>query len=539
MPSAAGSPQDTDQLTDLVIFVHGTFAGDEEHREHGSRWWQRGSRPWDGLEARLPAGVQLPGPQTRLFHWSGKNLQSERLEASTALLIELLKLEREGRRYHLVGHSHGGSVIFEALVSAETLRTRRRFDSGFWHKLREQHLYGADYPHGRREKYARARLATRDQAEVRSLLQLPGLRSWTTVGTPFLRFRSTRLRFVRRRPIPDLTDANVRTDAYEGPSFFWALVLLVGALLLVFGSLLFFQGLTHRQDASGQVNRALLGPALGAIGGMLACVVGFTLSGLYELVGALWIRQGAERAAFERFATRWLGLWAPTDEAIALLTAVAPRGGKPAVPPVPLRLKVPGRATGLIPSAAAFVPLRSVRFQIYRMFNRVMAPRISARLSKLLTETIQGCDIAGMEIVTVSAWPSPIASPPPGLPAAVADRLEQQARTRTADLGPVSRAALAQALLDGAGIAQTFAAQASPSASNALVHTSYFDDPQVLDLIALHIRRNSAACEDRATCGNPDLSAWLDSLAASVTAHLKPMATGGNQLIAASAEDPL
>ena len=55
----------------------------------------------------------------------------------------LLELEAEGRGYHLIGHSHGGSVI--------------------WHTL------------------CRARLQQKD---------LTCLRSWSTVGTPFLQHRT-------------------------------------------------------------------------------------------------------------------------------------------------------------------------------------------------------------------------------------------------------------------------------------------------------------------------------------------------------------
>ncbi|WP_280892475.1 hypothetical protein [Streptomyces sp. LBL] len=103
-----------EQPDELVILVHGTFAGDKERRDDGDRWWQRGSSTWQALTATLPKGTRLP--PGRLFHWSGANAQSKRLSASMDLLVLLFDLERRGVRYHLVGHSHGGSVIWETLA---------------------------------------------------------------------------------------------------------------------------------------------------------------------------------------------------------------------------------------------------------------------------------------------------------------------------------------------------------------------------------------------------------------------------------------
>jgi len=76
------------------------------------------------------------------FLWSGANLESERYRAGSALFQRLQKLELAGQSYHLIGHSHGGSVIWHALVEAAQQNT-----------------------------------------------PLDGLQSWTSVGTPFLEFK--------------------------------------------------------------------------------------------------------------------------------------------------------------------------------------------------------------------------------------------------------------------------------------------------------------------------------------------------------------
>jgi hypothetical protein len=75
------------------------------------------------------------------FHWDeGPNSELKRRKAGQALLKKLKEYERMGENYHLIGHSHGGSVIHHALLLASN----------------------------RRES-------------------LPHLRIWLTVGTPFIR----------------------------------------------------------------------------------------------------------------------------------------------------------------------------------------------------------------------------------------------------------------------------------------------------------------------------------------------------------------
>ena len=91
---------------------------------------------------RLPQGVRLPRAG-ELFHWSGENSERARSKASLDLYHHLRELESRQQPYHLVGHSHGGSVIWGALRLAT---------------LKRKHL---DH-----------------------------LRSWSTVGTPFLHHRT-------------------------------------------------------------------------------------------------------------------------------------------------------------------------------------------------------------------------------------------------------------------------------------------------------------------------------------------------------------
>ncbi|MGP0062734.1 MAG: HEAT repeat domain-containing protein [Isosphaeraceae bacterium] len=193
------------QPPDAVFLVHGTFAhrGEDVYEPdphdpgRGPAWWQRNGEFVAGLNellegraecwpddvckampwARMSMGSRLEGwtiagmkpmgwlrPRyriggRRLFAWSGLNSESERRGAGRRLFQGLRALERENasriaageepRYYHLIGHSHGGSVIWNALRIAA----------------------------GRKEP-------------------LPHLRSWTTLGTPFPTFRPVRFQWL-------------------------------------------------------------------------------------------------------------------------------------------------------------------------------------------------------------------------------------------------------------------------------------------------------------------------------------------------------
>jgi hypothetical protein len=130
-----------------IITLHGT--NDTQPSDEGEQWWQIGSG-FDRALNKLIKGSQ-DAVEIVPFRWSGKNSESDRRAEGKRLLAWLRKeFESKQRPYHLLAHSHGGSVVREALVQA-TLRNR----------------------------------------------SLEHLRSWTTVGTPFLKFRQSRYLFSR------------------------------------------------------------------------------------------------------------------------------------------------------------------------------------------------------------------------------------------------------------------------------------------------------------------------------------------------------
>src|SRR5689334_1412703 len=53
---SAPAPPEQD---DVVILVHGSFAGDKARTTRGERWWQPESPTWNWLNENLPPGVSL------------------------------------------------------------------------------------------------------------------------------------------------------------------------------------------------------------------------------------------------------------------------------------------------------------------------------------------------------------------------------------------------------------------------------------------------------------------------------------------------
>src|SRR5690242_16366639 len=98
---------------DLVLFIHGTFAALPSNA--GDAWWQSQSRFARALDRQCQP-VASTAEEAEVFHWSGQNTERARRLAAIQLLQRLLELERAGRHYHVVAHSHGGSVLWTALM---------------------------------------------------------------------------------------------------------------------------------------------------------------------------------------------------------------------------------------------------------------------------------------------------------------------------------------------------------------------------------------------------------------------------------------
>jgi hypothetical protein len=134
-----------------IITIHGTFSGGPEK---GDDWWQLDSQFENDLRKFVKPKAVGEKLDVVPYGWSGENTESGRRRAAQGLLEKVTPLEQRKEPYVLIGHSHGGSVIFNALV--EVAPKRRRL----------KHLMG-----------------------------------WIAVGTPFVRFRKGSDFFARLRTV--------------------------------------------------------------------------------------------------------------------------------------------------------------------------------------------------------------------------------------------------------------------------------------------------------------------------------------------------
>jgi len=237
---------------ELVINVHGTFASQPGNA--GGAWWQQGSEFSRLLEQTGKLHVALP------FHWSGRNSEIERRRAARQLRYRIGELESSGVPYHLVGHSHGGNVIWLALKQALP-------DTGLKH-----------------------------------------LRSWTTVAAPFLRFgwKEPELDLF----LPVLVGATLVWAGARFPAaaFIWRKTLQMKPILETF---------------NGRATLAMLGLVLSGVvfAGLFFLSVRLLLQ-LGGLELNRWRALG-DSLDYGALRSRHLAIWSTSDEAIAGLSGAS------------------------------------------------------------------------------------------------------------------------------------------------------------------------------------------------------------------------
>lgn len=266
VPSAVNKEQ--------IITVHGTFAAHAASEGHS--WWQIGE---DGLVQALNARLSDRALVGKPFHWSGGINESERQNAAERLAKQILTSEKENRKYHLVGHSHGGNVVWQALQIASK-----------------------DRPH------------------------LPNLVSWTTVGTPFLHFG------------PEPIDLGLVASfallvwMFLGESSQYPHLSLIGVARLTW---------TLLPNLSSDGGSVLLAWVVeSSILVIILILALITIRLTISLVG--WIRfpyrKKSERNTYSSLTKRHLAIWSSKDEAISGLIGCL-HIGLPLTPVFPLRGK--------------------------------------------------------------------------------------------------------------------------------------------------------------------------------------------------------
>lgn len=443
----------------LAVMVHGTFAGDPSDR--GGKWWQLGSPFSERLKQQLPPGVRLPHGD-EVFHWSGNNSERSRNRAAGRLLKRLEEHERHGQDYHLIGHSHGGSVI--------------------WHALK---------------------LATHQKRP------LDGLKSWTTVGTPFLQHRS------RGAFSPSNILAVLLTIVLLRP-FCWYAWALYGTLKQAFlggrpeliaptDAELGYQALLRAPIVSlvellgVRVDRQPDGIHLGSFdpagdvsfaGYLFGSYEGLVMLGVTALSAYLFLNLALvcfapalesyriraeyrlERHAYARFGARWLGIWSRDDEAINGLRATIDLSVNFVSPMMPRERVFASDAPSLL--------YRPILWFLAPAYNQAVRPLLDAYVRGIVVRSAQGNDRPTATLVEVT--PTPVACSHGDfrpLPRHFNDGLLEYSDSRARSIAPKLRRLLGQPSL-GLGLE----ALSQELSGQELLHTSYFDHEEIAGLIA-------------------------------------------------------
>lgn len=112
-----------------IVTVHGT--GDTAAADAGDKWFQQGAAFSEALRARLAQEGFTADIKPHL--WTGANSAWDREQAANGLAARIRKLYKHYDTIHVIGHSHGGNVANDAAVLLKWgLRKdakKERFDS--------------------------------------------------------------------------------------------------------------------------------------------------------------------------------------------------------------------------------------------------------------------------------------------------------------------------------------------------------------------------------------------------------------------------
>lgn len=467
---------------DLVIQVHGTYAADTS--DSGNAWWQCGSRSAGQLAKKLPRNVRL-AKTGEVFHWSGANSERARIRAGQRLLERLEALESQDRSYHLIGHSHGGSVI--------------------WHTLRQAALQQVELNH---------------------------LRSWATVGTPFLKHRTRGawhlsnlvnlilalallrpiLFALRRLATLRSPDSSALIDKAQGPALTRAIRPAALWLLDMLGVSVqeTSQGIRVGtfDPASGQ---SLIGYLFFSLEGLM--IMGVILLATYVLVNlaiffvspvleSLRIRQETrlEMRVMDKYQGRWLGLWSTADEAINGLKMTLEMS-------VSFVHRMSHQESVFFSDRLLWVS-RPYHWILIPFYNVAVRPMLDGVIRSHIVKTALGNNRPAAEVIAVSPVPGQPdeRSDLSPLPEWLTQQLTETANHHARNIAPQLRT-----LLAGPSFVGGLEAFGNAISGRELVHTSYFDHAEILTLLAVHIAWARGDKVQLATwqATEPSLTGWL------------------------------
>lgn len=372
-----------------ILLVHGT--GATAASDVGKAWWQT-EHP---LRAAIHHATKGAVP-VEAFIWSGANSEAERYSAGQHLFARIEQLAGEGESVHLIGHSHGGSVIWHALQLLDR----------------------------RKGKFAHA------------------VRSWATVGTPFLKYGLRRARLTLALVVMTLASSCIglclaslqRTEL----AYAW------------------------RDD-----------PAMTALWGGLALlpvlVIAWTVAVVLPFVWALIRRPRRPNDAITALGqSKYLGLWSTEDE---------PTIGLGATGSVSIRLLREGDSS-------------TSRLNLQWLFHPVSAA-VNQFVNNVLARAFQGSTIPYLELRATDNAPHP-ALAHKSLPRAVDRDLIDSANHHSASLGSRARELLVAGASPLTGFVDLQHAAAKSMSFRELVHTSYFDNAFCIDVLVHHLGQHGA-----------------------------------------------
>lgn len=347
-----------------VVLVHGT--GATAVSDEGSAWWQRSGSLWLELNSQ--------GLRPEAFIWTGDNSESARRDAGLALARQLKAAIAVGHYVHLVGHSHGGSVITHAMQAL-------------------------------------------DQGERDAIL------TWTTVGTPYLRYG------VR---VPRLI-----TDVF---------VLLVSIAVLVSSiSMLLTADVWFAWDHDPLGTAAWF-----ALLGVPSALAGWACLVLIPFLRQIFIRPNLGELV--RIKNRHLALWSSQDEPIIGLRSSGS-----------FSLRLLGGKDGGLKATAA-----------------------NQFVNNLVSRALQGSNLPHLEMRGAASAACPDLAHKP-LPMEIDNKLIDLANESAARLGLRVREILSSGHDPLTGFADLQRAASNAFTFTELVHTTYFQSQECRDLIVHHI----------------------------------------------------
>lgn len=440
-----------DTLIKLVT-VHGTGAGDVT--SSGDKWWQLGSVFMDELQKRLsldPTQVEIVP-----FQWeNGPNSESKRREAGAELAEQLHFYDQAKQDYYLIGHSHGGTVIYNALLKS-----------------------------------------------VANKAPFERLKLWCTVGTPFLDYRPNTFLFQRLKSI----GLTIYTTGLV------SLVLGIWIMLMTFFKSEFNE------------NIVTLGYSMTLYG-----VITYASLWLYERRKKSWFTKKQKQQVEELYRASWCGLWHKEDEAISALSNVQ-NISAPIIPNTFLLPVVAGFQFGLvilvglifsfdlavnggdlltyfvtsedgsegfsvggITFSIAFeilliwIPLTWVLTKLLSLFAHLFGRPLAFLLNKVVWASIQkrawGDDLLKEDVHAISSHPPEFKHKCDFLCDSIADPLRKHSEKNA--IKTLHKVRLVLGMSENAGTTPDIRTELSDSLNwQELIHTSYFDVPAFIDLLA-------------------------------------------------------